>query len=30
MLMFHVKELMLKIKFQQSLNPKNEWILLLT
>jgi len=30
MLLFHVKEFMLEIKFQQSHNPKNEWIPFLT
>lgn len=28
MLMFHVKELILKIKFKQNLNLKREWIVL--
>ena len=29
MLIFHVKELMLEIKYQQSFNPKSEWTQLL-
>ena len=28
MLMFHVKELILEIKFKQNLNPKREWTVL--
>jgi hypothetical protein len=29
MFIFHVKKFMLKIKFQQSSNPKSEWTTLL-
>jgi hypothetical protein len=30
MLMLHIKDLMLDIRFQQSFNPKSEWAPLLT